>query len=322
MKNLTRDNIQGSIQNVIRSFKSRQTQVATRAEQEQSRLDQELAEVAADTSVEGVASELSALQLHFDANLSALATRVSLADEKLVSLQSAVAIEGDRISQLDETLVMAEALELHRQDHASQISNLKGRHNDELLAITTDAQETQALWDAKASKHDTERQARLALESSERATHLESASYDLKLRRQQTSDSQMVTQRALERELEGEVNAQTKQWTQRAGVLDAASDEIKKLKASVALAPTKLSEAVEKARAGAISKNVRQCELEKELQAQENAATKSVNALEKTALEKRIEAQIARSEELAEQLQKALEQAQTLASSALKKTAA
>lgn len=313
----SRSEILNDVEVIVSRFQASPTALVTKSQQQQAERDRVMVEGAAARGAEGVVKDLGALQLHIDSSLVGLAGSMRAEVEKLAELERAVAIEGARLVKLGELLVVAEALELERRDHARARAELEGEQAEALVDLANQRAAEERETSQREARADAETTRQREQAAQERAAVEDERQWSLGRRRQSLADERAVARQALTRELAEEQALHDKDWQRRRAELEAADEELKSLRAKVEAEPAELEAAKKKARDEAIARAQRKTKLEGELQTKENQASAELRKLEIEGLESRIESQARRIVELTTQLGAAFEQSQKLAARAL-----
>lgn len=317
---MSRDDVLKTFAPLLQALGQGPAPVATKAEAAEQAKAREIVDRAAAYTVESIIKNLADLQVNLGGAVDALADRLQTEADKLVELRHAITSETRRLSDLRNTRVAAEALEILIQDHKKKVQTLDDKIAAERQELEDKASKQREAW----SKEQADRTAALADADAalarDRKAKEEQYGYEIERQRKLLADEFAEKKRLLERSLAEASAGKDKNWGERDKLLVAAKAEIEGLRAKVEGIPKELEEAAKKTREKTISRVAAEAKFEAELQEKESAANIEVFELKLKSLDERIVRQAAQIADLHKQLTTALDQTQALAHKAIEGT--
>jgi hypothetical protein len=317
---MSRDDVLKTFAPLLQALGQGPAPVATKAEAAEQAKAREIVERAASYTVESIIKDLAEMQVNLGGAVDSLASKLQGEADKLGELRHAITSEARRLSDLRNTRVAAEALEILIQDHKKKIQTLDDKATAERQDLEDKIGKQREVW----TRDQVERAAALADADAalarDRKAKEEQYVYEIERLRKLQADEFAEKKRLLQRAL-GESGAQKdKNWGEREKVLTAAKAEIEALRVKVEGFPKELDEAAKKAREKTITKVAAESKFEAELLEKETAANVEVYELKLKSLDERIVRQATQLVDLQKQLTTALDQTQNLAHKAIEGT--
>lgn len=314
----SREEIQKAFSSLVKAHDRAAAQITTKAEEAVRAQDKRVVERASGYTVKNIINGLAELQLEFGANLETLADRMESESRKLEELQRAITAESARLGAVKEVTVAAEALAILKQDHARRLAEFEEEQKSALEDLTDEMTAQRAEWAREQEEHALAVQAYEASLKKERAEAEADHTYELARKDKLRADEKAAKQRDLERELADIEATKEKDWGAREKQLDDNAEEIAKLRTKIENMPAILDKSESSARERAIKTVNRDANHDAELLQRQLHSDTEVFELKIKTLEDRIGKQAAQIEDLSGRLSTALEQAQKLATEALK----
>jgi hypothetical protein len=317
---MSRDDVLKTFAPLLHTLGQGPAQVATRAEAAEQAKAREIVERAASYTVESIIKSLADVQVNLGGAIDGLADQLEREASKLGELRRAIGSESQRLDDLRNTRVAAEALEILNQDHKKKAQVLDDKAASERQDLEDRIGKQRDAWAREAADRDAAQADADAAQAKERKAKEEQHTYEAQRLGKLSADEFAEKQRLQQRALAEAGATKDKDWGEREKLLSAAAAEIDALRAVVDAAPKQLEEESKKARERAIGRITGEAKHEAELLEKESAANIEVYELKIKALEDRITRQISQLADLQKQLGTALEQGQNLAHKAIEGT--
>jgi len=302
---------------VVQQLKEKRSATLKPEQEIAERKTQEAIKVTDTLSTEGIVQEVSALRLETGRLLSQLSDRLEEEVSRYRQVQVAVQAKERELQEIYEieksAASLAALIEAQHQKRDQTEAELAARKADLMQEIET----LRGEWKLEKETHAAEIAEREAAEQKRRERQEEEHDYVFK-REQQLSREQFEDEKArLEREITNRREQMEKELAEREQAIAGRERELTELRARSEAFPKELESAV----AGAIKDSTRNLEavakareelLRKEFDGERNVLTTRIEALEKTVAEQN--QQIAR---LSEQVEKAYNQVQDIATKAI-----
>jgi len=308
--------------NTLRKAEERRSgELITRSEEAELSRRREVVGKAADYTVESIVTGLASLQLEFSTELDTISDRLQSESDKLELLQRAITIENDRLDNLRDIRVAAEALALLTREQALERAAFDTSSADQRAALAETQESVRGEWAEEQTSHDADVITFDARRARDRAQAEEAHAYETARQRKRDTDEYANNKLALERELAATAARKEADWADREAHLTANAAKIEALRARVAELPGELEQAVKDARAEAIRETNENANIEAKLKQAEHEGDVKVFELRIETLESTIAKQATQIVSLTEQLQVAANQSQDLAVKAIEGSA-
>ncbi len=288
-------------------------QVRTKAEAAIREEDREVVERVAEYTVEGIVKGMAQMQLDFTGALDGLADMLVGEATRLDELRRSIRVERERLSELGDTKVAAEAFALLEREQAERREEFEATARSRREELEAEIATTRERWAEEQAERERELEEYTTRLTTSRERSEADYTYEIARERKLASDKLDARRREVERELDELLEELEKSWAKREAELEAKADEITELEARSAAFPQELEDATKKARETAIRKASEQATIDAELNAKQLAADAEVFALQIQELEQLITDQRERIQELNAQLQSASSKARNLA---------
>ena len=305
--------IVNEFQQILAERQTLASRVVTREEEAEKEQNRSVLESVAQYTADGIIRGLADLQLEFGTIITGLSTQLTTETAKLDDLKRAIAAESQKLQDLRQTRVVADALYLLTQEHQANLRLLEQRLTSERESLEKEITEMRKLWQREQAEFDLSVNDSNELLQRERQRQEADYQYDNERSRKIATDDYEETQRQSERELQATRQAKEKDWTERERTLAANQTLLEEYQRKVATIPTELDEAVKKAREEGIRDANQEAKVKAELLEKEWESTQQGYEFQIQSLEAKVQKQAEQISETTTQLQTALRQAQELA---------
>lgn len=302
-----------AFQQILAERRTLAPRIATREETAERERDRSVLETVSLYTADGIIRGLADLQLDFGNIITGLATRLTTETNKLDDLQRAIQVEADRLQAIQQTRVVADALDLLTQEHQENLRQLEQQTTGDREQLEREMATTRKLWQQEQEEFTAQVDERSELQQRERQQQEEDYTYETERSRKIATDEYEETQRQIEREIQAKNQAKAKDWAERGQILASHQSALEVYQQKVATFPTELEEAVKKAREEGIRDANQDAKIKADLLEKEWEAAQQGYELQVQSLETKIQKQTEQISEISTQLQTALRQAQELA---------
>ncbi|QTA84843.1 Uncharacterized protein dnm_008440 [Desulfonema magnum] len=311
-------------QAILKAFKKLQAdhaqqdaRIATKEDISAIQEEKDIVAQAVGYTAESIFQSLSQLQTTFGESAESLIKTMKTEAEKLACIRKAIQIEDQLLKALHDIQVAAESLNILQQEHQKAIESVEESYQQEFDELENETVRQKQAWANETQVYQSLQTKQEAAIQRERQQEEEKYDYDLQRERTEASDEYEKRKRMLEYELEEENRNKEKDWTEREKYLGEHQEQSEEYKTQVEAMPTKIEEAVKKAREDAIRDTAKEEEHKAQLLEKDAEARKNTFELKIESLTKTVEVQAAQIAVLSEKLQAALEQVQQLALTAV-----
>ncbi|MFN8510101.1 MAG: hypothetical protein U0Z75_06020 [Deinococcaceae bacterium] len=298
--------------------KLQKAQIQTRSDQFAQSKNRELLEKAADYTVDAIIKGTANLQLEIGVTVTQLEEKLSNEALKLEELVGAITVAERELEELRKVRLAADALFVLKQEHTERLRLLEAEYREHNLRIEKEQFERRREWEKEARDFDAQQHGLAVQLKKNREQEEANYNYHLERTRQQDADKHADTERELDRDLNARREVLEKDWQERQEELELNEAKYQENKIKIEAFPALLEESVRKAREESIREATSEAKIKSDLLEKEWEATKQGFELQLEALTHAFEANETEIAEIQAQLQKTLEQAQTLAGRAFK----
>lgn len=291
--------------------------IATKQEAAEREEDKRVVEKASTYTVESIVKGLADLQLNFGNAVGNLTTQLAVEAPKLQELQRAIRVEMQYLEELRHIRIAADALDILIQEYQEKTRAFEGKSQQERQALDSEIIEQRQAWQKEQKEFEAALKARQDLLKKEREQREADYQYELERKRKIEADEYTNHKAVLERQIAENDATKGADWTEREKVLTEQQETLKKYQTLVESFSQKLADATRKSREEAISEVYEDAKVQAELFEKELQADQEVAELKIASLQKTIDDQTIRLEQLSTQLQTSLKQMQGLAASAV-----
>lgn len=309
----TREEIMRAFEGLLKKHEIQREHVSTMAQDAQRMEDREIVERASTYSVEAIVKGLAELQLGFGDQVDALSSMLIQETRKLEELQRSITVEEDRLEELADIRVAAEALQLLDRDQTDDMSVFESSCTEREEALAKEQSDTRAAWERGQEEFERDVAAHDAKLAKDRAQEEADHAYELTRKRKIAADDFEQKKLNVEQELTELENELVKNWTKRDLALEEKADEIAQMRQKAQDFPQLMEDAVKKSRDTAIRKASDAAKVQAELVERGFTADLEVYQLQIESLEQLIAQQTQEISELQSELADAASQTQGLA---------
>jgi len=302
-----------SFQQILAEKKKIESKVATREEEAEKAKNKQLLEVAATYTIDSIVKGLADLQLDFGSIINGVNEKLTTESSKLDELKRALEIENQRLQELQQIRIVADALHILTQEHQEKLTSLEQNAANQREIVEKDTTEKRKLWQKEQQEFDAVIAEQTALITKERQQETADYQYELERNRKVETDEYEEFKRKLERELQEATREKEKQWVEREKYLADHQTEFTENQTKAAGFEEELKQAYIKAKEEAIQEVTREAKVKSDLFEKEWTSTKQGYELKVQSLQETITRQTEQIADLSNQLQATMRQAQELA---------
>ncbi|BAY12368.1 hypothetical protein [Calothrix sp. NIES-2098] len=302
-----------AFQQILAERKKLESKIATKQEEAEKAKNQEILAAASTYTVDSIVKGLADLQLEFGSIVNTLSEKLAKENSKLDELNRAIEIQTQRLQDLQQIRIVADALDILNQEHQEKLKILEQEIASKREALEKEITTRRKEWQKEQAEYEEAVQAYIELLTKQRSSEADEYQYKLETTRKLTTDAYEARKRNLEREIQESTQEKQKNWAEREKILAQNQPLFKEYQQKVAAFPTELEEAVKKAREEAIKETSQKAKVEADLFEKEWESSKQSYELKIQSLEDTIKKQTEQIEGISAQLQTALKQAQDLA---------
>ncbi|MCT7991456.1 hypothetical protein [Laspinema olomoucense] len=305
--------ILSQFQQLLASRQGTASKVATKEEEAEKEKNKELLAVASTYTIDTIVKGLADLQLDFGSIVTQLAEKLSTETAKLDELKRAIFIQSDRLEELRQIRVVADALHILTQEHQEKLALLDHQAALQQEAIETDQAQKRKAWQKEQQEFESLVQEQDEAVAKEREQEAADYGYELLRIQELETDEYEERKRQQERELKEITREKQKNWTEREKYLTEHQAEFAANQQKIAGFEEELKQAYIKAKEEAIAEVKREAKVKSDLFEKEWEGTKQGYDLTLQSLNSNLERQTQQIADINAQLQAAMRQAQDLA---------
>ena len=316
----SKEQIMSALQQLLVQNQAKEGKIETKEQIAEKEKNQELLTKVADYTVDNIVNRMATVQLDFSNLTKEIGDRLETESEVLTELKKAIKVEQEKLVELRQVRLVADALYILRQEHEEKIRLLENQTEEAENQIQKQQEKNRKIWAKEEAEFET-----LITESAEllqRQREQEKSDYDyhLEVDRKHEMDEYEETKRVQERELRLANQEKNKAWQERDEVLANQEAEFNTNQEKIAGFEEKIKTEVNKARGEAIKEANKEAEVKANLIEKEWDATKQGLGFQIESLEAKIQQQNEEIEAIMAQLQNATDQSQNLALRAFQPT--
>ncbi len=310
---LDKNQVFESFRKLLVDRKALGSKVITKEQEAERAKDQQILELASTYTVDTIIKGLADLQLDVGSVVGGLAEKLSSEMAKLEQLRRAIQVETQRLQELRQVRVVADALHLLTLEHQEKLMEIDRDTQNQQEILAQEQTETRKLWERDQQEFDIRIQETAALLAQERERQEADFTYQMQREQQIKQDEYAETLRSMQRQLQETGRIKEKDWGEREQELQKNSTLLQEYQQKVEAFPTELEKQVNTAREEAIQEVSRDAKVRAELLDKEWQGTQQGYELKIQSLELTIQRQIEQIESLSNQLQEVMRQSQDLA---------
>jgi hypothetical protein len=316
----SKEQIMAALRTLWAEYKQTESKVATKEEEVEKEKNKALLEKAAEYTVNNIVNSMATLQLDFGNITKDITQRLDTESSTLEELKKALAVETEKLAQLKQIRLVADALYILRQEHQEKLKTLQNRTVEAKEAIETEMEKTRKIWDKEADEFNVKIAEEVELLTKQREKEETDFTYERQREHKMKIDEYEEAKRTQERELSNRNQDKEKGWKEREQKLAEQEQEFNDNKKKIEGFEDKLKEDSNKAKGEAIKDADKDAKVKADLVEKEWEATKQGYELKIQSLEATIQRQTEQIAEITVQLQTATTQAQNLALRAFQNT--
>ena len=223
-------------------YQQSESRIATKEEEAEKNRNQQLLNKTVDYTVDNIVNGMASLQLNFGSQIDRLAQNLTTESNKLEELKKAIAVEQERLQQLNQVRIVVDALHILEQKHREEMASLQAETRQEKETIEKEILQTKKEWTKEQQQFEIRVKEAAVLLTKQRESEQSDYQYELSRQRTIEQDEFEENKRLELRELaEFEaINAQN--WSEREQYLAEHKQEFIKNKEKLAEFETKLTE--------------------------------------------------------------------------------
>lgn len=287
--------------------------IATKEEEAEKAKSQQILAAVSQYTADSIVRGLADLQLEFGTIIGSLSNQLSAQNRKCEELERAIAVETDRLQDLQQTRVVADALYLLRQEHQENLRSLEQQATDDRQLLETEIGQTRKVWQQEQEEAEAIAIETAELLQRERQRQEEDYAYEIDRSRTIATDDYEEKQRQIDRQIQATTRSKEQDWAEREQVLQTSQEALETFRRKAAAFPTELEEAIKKSREDGIRDANQDAKVKADLLEKEWEATQQGYELQVQSLEAKIQKQADQIAEITAQLQIVLQQSQALA---------
>jgi len=302
-----------SFQQILADKKKIASKVATKEEEAEKAKNKQLLEVAATYTIDSIVKGLADLQLDFGSIINGVTEKLGTESSKLEELKRALEIETQRLQELQQIRIVADALHILTQEHQEKLTALEQNAANQREILEKDTTQKRKAWQKEQQDFDVFIAEQTALITKERQREAADYEYELERNRKVETDEYEEFKRKLERELQESTREKEKKWVEREKYLVDNQTQFEENQKKAAGFEEELKQAYIKAKEEGIQEVTREAKVKADLFEKEWESAKQGYELKVQSLEQTITRQTEQIADLSAQLQATMTQAQELA---------
>lgn len=309
-----------SFQELLDRRKAASQLVSTKEETAEKQKDKEIIEIASTYTVSSIVKGLADLQLDFGNTIDTVTEKLAKELTKLDELQRAILVETKQLEELQNARIAADALDILEHENKEKQKEFQTESEETSKRLETEINERKIAWQKEQKEYEQVTQEKQVTLTKNRSREEEDYKYEIERQRKVEANSYEERKRKLERDLAEKTQEKGKNWQEREKVLAENQPKFEEYKAKLLTMPEEQEKAVKKAREEAIKETYEAEQVKANLLEKENTTNNEVYELKIKSLEKTIDQHITQINQLTEQLQVAISQAQELTMKAVQQT--
>jgi hypothetical protein len=290
-----------------------QSRVETKEEEAERKRGREILATASQYTTDSIVRGLADLQLSFGTVITQLSEQLSTETTKLDDLKRAILVETQRLQELQQVRVVADALYILNQEHQENLRLLQERISEAQEALAKEKTTTYKVWQREQEEFDQTIANQAQRLGEDRQRQEEDYQYDQERSRKIANDEYEETQRQTQREIQEETQIKEKDWAERETILAKNEAKLAEYRQKAEAFPQELEEAIKTAREEGIKESHDAAKVRANLLEKEWESTQQGYELQIQSLEIKIDKQSEEIKAISQQLQTAMGQAQELA---------
>jgi len=302
-----------AFQQILAARQKIESKIATKEEEAEKEKNQRVLEAASQYTADSIVRGLADLQLEFGSVVNGLSRRLTTETSKLDELKRAIEFDTQHLQELQETRVVADALDILTQEHQEHLRVLEQRVASDRETVEKEIATARKTWQQEQEEQEVLLRESNELLARERQRQEEDYQYETERAHLIATDAYEEIKRHKERGLQEALSAKEKQWLERERLIAANQASFAEYQKKAEAFQNQLEEAVKKAREEGIRDVNQEAKVKSDLLEKEWQSNKQGYELQIQSLEAKIQKQTEQVTEISTQLQTAMRQAQDLA---------
>ena len=316
----SKEQIMAALQQLLVQNQAKEGKIETKEQIAEKEKNQDLLTKVADYTVDNIVNRMATVQLDFSNLTKEIADRLVTESDVLTELKKAIKVEQEKLVELRQVRLVADALYILRQEHEEKIRLLENQTEEAENQIQEQQEKNRKIWAKEQAEFEASIAESAELLNSKRQEEESDYDYHLEVDRKREMDEYEETKRVQERELKLANQEKNKGWQEREEALASQEAEFKANQEKITGFEEKIKTEVNKARGEAIKEANKEAEVKANLIEKEWEGTKQGLEFKIQSLEAKIQQQNEEIEAIMAQLQNATEQSQNLALRAFQPT--
>ncbi|NEO28926.1 MAG: hypothetical protein F6K36_00380 [Symploca sp. SIO3C6] len=301
-----------AFEQILADRKKTDSKIATKEQEAEKTKNQQVLEVASTYTVNSIVTGLADLQLEFGNVVNDLSKKLSEEVSKLEELKLAINVETKHLQELQEIIIVADALHILTQEHQENLKILDKNYSQYQEELEKDIVHKHQLWEIEQEEFESKVQEDSELLIRERQLQETDYQYELERQRKIETDQYEEFKRDQQREQQTVNQEKEKQWAEREKNIAENHALFEEYQQAIETFPNQLDEAVKKVREEAIKEVHQNGKVKAELLEKDWEATKRSYEFKIQSLEENIQKRATEIDNLYNQLQDTLKQSQSL----------
>jgi hypothetical protein len=308
-----KEKILSAFKQLMAEYQKNESKVETKEEEAEKEKNEQLLVKTAAYTVDNIVNGMAVLQLDFGTIINELADKLVLESEKLEEFKKAIGVENQKLVELRQVRLVADALYILRQEHQEELRILEEKIQTQQEAIEKEIAKTRKNWEQESTEFEVKTNEERETIAKQREQKAADDLYEIERVRKLETDRYEETKRLQERELSELERDKQKDWSEREKILAEKQTEFGENTKKIEGHEEKLKQDYNKAKEEAIKEAERQAKIKFDLFEKEWEANKQGCELKIQSLEATIQRNAEQIAELTDRLQTVTTQAQNLA---------
>lgn len=309
----SKEQIMSAFEMLLKNYQKTDSKIATKEEEAAKEKNKHLLEKAANYTVNNIVNSMATLQLDFGNIIKEIGERLDTESNTLTELKKAISVETEKLAQLKQIRLVADALYILRQEHEEKIKTLENNIAQGKEALTKESEKHRKIWEKEESEFELKLTEETVLLTKLREKQEADFNYAKQIEIKMSMDEYEETKRSQERELTISNQDKEKIWQEREKQLKEEEKDFNSNQKKIEGFEEKLKEEYNKAKGDAIKEAEKEAKIKTDLVEKEWESNKQGFDFKIQSLEATIQRQNEQITEIINQLQNATNQAQNLA---------
>lgn len=244
-----------TFQKLLKEYRASGSKVLTKEQEAERAKDQQILDLASTYTVDRIIKGLADLQLDLGSVVSGLAEQLSAEMAKLEQLKRAIQVETQRLQELRQVRVVADALHLLTLEQQEKLTEVEREAQDHHEILAQEQQETRKAWEREHQEFEAQIQETATLLAQERERQEADFNYQRQREQQIKQDEYAEALGSMERRLQETSRIKEKDWAEREQYLHKHQDLIGEYRQKIEAFPAELQQQINTAREEAIQES-------------------------------------------------------------------